>query len=66
MKRPCAANPPRLFCAVPMPLVAIALGVASGGFACFYHGGTYYEAFPGQKAEQVAPYCQDYLTQVGL
>jgi len=45
---------------------AIALGVASGGFACFYHGGTYYEAFPGQKAEQVAPYCQDYLTQVGL
>jgi sugar/nucleoside kinase (ribokinase family) len=45
---------------------AIALGVASGGFACFYHGGTYYEAFPGQKAEQVAPYCQDYLRQVGV
>ena len=45
---------------------AIALGVASGGFACFYHGGTYYEAFPGQKAEQVEPYGQDYLTQVGL
>lgn len=45
---------------------AIALGVASGGFACFYHGGTYYEANPGQKAEKVAPYYQDYMTQVGL
>ena len=28
---------------------AIALGVASGGFACFYHGGTFYEAYPGAK-----------------
>ena len=28
---------------------AVALGVASGGFACFYNGGTYYEEFPGQK-----------------
>ena len=45
---------------------AIALGVASGGFACFYHGGTYYEDVPGQKAEQVEPYARDYLTQVGL
>ncbi len=44
---------------------AIALGVASGGFACFYHGGTYYEDVPGQKAKQVEPYRRDYVTQVG-
>ncbi len=45
---------------------AIALGVASGGFACFYHGGTYYESVPGEKAEQVEPYYSDYLNQAGI
>lgn len=45
---------------------AIALGVASGGFACFYHGGTYYESYPGQKAGKVEPYYSDYLTQAGI
>jgi sugar/nucleoside kinase (ribokinase family) len=46
--------------------IAIALGVASGGYACFYNGGTFYESFPGQKAQLVDAYYQEYLTQIGL
>ena len=42
---------------------AIDLGVVSGGFACFYYGGTFYEAYPGQKKELIEPYFQDYLRQ---
>jgi sugar/nucleoside kinase (ribokinase family) len=45
---------------------AIALGVASGGYACFYHGGTSYEDSPGQKLHQVDAYYRDYLEQTGL
>ncbi|HJZ39475.1 MAG TPA: carbohydrate kinase family protein [Bacteroidales bacterium] len=45
---------------------AVALGVASGGFACFYNGGTFFEEFPGRKAQLVEPYYRDYLSQVGL
>jgi sugar/nucleoside kinase (ribokinase family) len=45
---------------------AIALGVASGGFACFYHGGTFYEEEPGQKALEVGTYYRDYLQQTGI
>jgi sugar/nucleoside kinase (ribokinase family) len=44
---------------------AINLGVVSGGYACFYHGGTFYEVYPGQKKELMAPYYQDYLRQIG-
>ena len=43
---------------------AIALGVVSGGYACFYHGGTFYEAYPGQKKELIEPYYRDYLRQI--
>jgi len=43
---------------------AIALGIASGGYACFYHGGTFYEDHPGQKKELIEPYYQDYLRQI--
>ena len=35
---------------------ALALGIASGGYACFYHGGTFYEDYPGQKKELIEPY----------
>lgn len=42
---------------------AIASGVASGGYTCFYFGGTFYEEFPGQKAELIEPYFMDYLRQ---
>ena len=45
---------------------AIAFGVVSGGFACFYHGGTFYEAYPGQKRELIEPYDRDYLRQTGI
>lgn len=45
---------------------AIALGAASGGFACFYHGGTFYEKAPGQKAGEVYEYYKDYLKQTGI
>lgn len=49
----------------PVNLVdAIALGIVSGGYACFYHGGTFYEAYPGQKKELIEPYYQDYLRQI--
>jgi len=41
----------------------IALATVSGGYACFYHGGTYYEEYPGQKRELIEPYYRDYLFQ---
>ncbi|MDP2338517.1 MAG: carbohydrate kinase family protein [Bacteroidota bacterium] len=45
---------------------AIALGVVSGGFTCFYHGGTFYEEFPGQKMIRIEHYLKEYLTQIGI
>lgn len=50
---------------VNLPL-AIASGVASGGFACFYYGGTFYEQFPGQKIDKIQPYFIDYLVETGI
>jgi hypothetical protein len=44
---------------------AVALGIASGGFTCFYNGGTFYEESPGQKAQQMESYYLGYLTQIG-
>ncbi|MEA4917869.1 carbohydrate kinase family protein [Proteiniphilum sp.] len=41
----------------------IAWGTVSGGYACFYHGGTFYEKYPGQKRELIEPYYRDYLLQ---
>jgi sugar/nucleoside kinase (ribokinase family) len=43
---------------------AIALGVVSGGFACFYNGGTYFESYPGEKAEKIQGYYNDYRKQI--
>ena len=45
---------------------AAALGIASGGYACFYNGGTFYESFPGQKNSLVKAYHHDYLAQIGM
>lgn len=45
---------------------AIAMGVASGGFACFYHGGTWLEKTPGEKAEKINLYLNDYYQQTRL
>lgn len=44
---------------------AVALGIASGGFTCFYNGGTFYEVSPGQKAQQMESYYLGYLAQIG-
>jgi len=46
--------------------MAIALGIVSGGYACFYHGGTFYENYPGHKKELIEPFYQDYLLQTGV
>jgi sugar/nucleoside kinase (ribokinase family) len=40
---------------------AMALGTVSGGFACFYNGGTFFEEYGGHKGELIAPYYDDYL-----
>jgi sugar/nucleoside kinase (ribokinase family) len=43
---------------------AVALGVASGGFACFYNGGTFKEEFHGQKKGLIQAYYKDYMSQI--
>lgn len=45
---------------------ALSWGVASGGFACFYVGGTYYEKREGEKLEKVKSYQSEYLRQIEL
>jgi len=42
---------------------AIAFGTVSGGFACLYNGGTFFEEYDGQKKELIAPYYAEYLLQ---
>ncbi len=37
-----------------------AWGASSGGFACMYHGGTYFETKPMEKLEAIAPIVADY------
>lgn len=46
-------------------LEAISWGVASGGFACFYIGGTYIEKKPGEKLENLKYYYSEYSRQIG-
>jgi hypothetical protein len=43
---------------------ACALGIVSGGMACFTVGGVYYESRPGEKRELLAPYLADYRRQL--
>ncbi|GHU70446.1 hypothetical protein FACS189413_10800 [Bacteroidia bacterium] len=43
---------------------ACMLGVVSGGFACFYVGGTWIEQYPGEKRKQIHPYYKDYQQQL--
>ncbi|OGJ89902.1 MAG: hypothetical protein A2487_09280 [Candidatus Raymondbacteria bacterium RifOxyC12_full_50_8] len=42
---------------------AIAWGIASGGFACYYMGGTYLEKTPGEKYARVKKYYDLYCAQ---
>ena len=39
-------------------------GVVSGGYACFYVGGTYLEKNPGEKRRMIVPYYEKYKTQL--
>jgi sugar/nucleoside kinase (ribokinase family) len=38
--------------------------IASGGFACFTIGGTYYESRPGEKRARLEPYVEGYRRQL--
>lgn len=39
-------------------------GVVSGGYTCFYMGGTYFETNPGEKRELIRPYYENYKKQI--
>jgi sugar/nucleoside kinase (ribokinase family) len=39
-------------------------GIISGGFACFYMGGTYFEKDRGEKKVRLIPYYDAYLKQI--
>ncbi len=39
-------------------------GIVSGGFSCFYMGGTYHQKEPGEKQKQIIPYYEAYLKQI--
>ncbi len=39
-------------------------GIISGGFSCFYMGGTYQQKEPGDKRKRLIPYYEDYLKQL--
>jgi len=43
---------------------ACSLGIVSGGFTCFYLGGTYFENHPGEKRTKMEPYYNDYRRQI--
>ncbi len=45
-------------------LDAAAWGIASGGFACFYMGGTYKESASGEKKQKIIPIIQAYKEQL--
>ena len=41
-------------------------GIVSGGFACFYYGGTYFEKQEGEKFAQLQQLYDLYLKQEGV
>lgn len=43
---------------------AISWGTASGGFSCYYVGGTYFENTFGEKLERVSRFQNEYLKQI--
>lgn len=44
---------------------ACAWGIASGGFTCFYLGGTYLEKYVGEKREKIQSIFDEYRKQTG-
>lgn len=43
---------------------ACSRGIVSGGFACFYLGGTYFEEETGEKRGKIEPYYEAYKKQI--
>jgi len=43
---------------------ACSWGIVSGGFTCFYIGGTWFENKPGEKLERIRPYYESYKEQI--
>jgi sugar/nucleoside kinase (ribokinase family) len=43
---------------------AASWGIVSGGFSCFYMGGTFHQKEPGEKRQQITPYYEAYLKQI--
>jgi sugar/nucleoside kinase (ribokinase family) len=43
---------------------ACSRGVVSGGYACFYLGGTYFEKKTGEKKAKMEPYYEAYKRQI--
>lgn len=39
-------------------------GIVSGGFSCFYMGGTFHQNEPGEKQKRIFPYYKAYLKQI--
>jgi sugar/nucleoside kinase (ribokinase family) len=39
-------------------------GIVSGGYACFYIGGTYFEKYPGEKRQLMVPFYEQYKIQI--
>jgi len=48
----------------PDLIEACSWGIISGGFSCFYMGGTYSENYPGQKLSQLMPLYESYRAQI--
>lgn len=40
-------------------------GIISGGYTCFYVGGTFMEQCPGEKLKRIQPYYDHYKNQIG-
>lgn len=43
---------------------ACVMGIVSGGYACLYLGGTYFEKHEGEKFQQIFPYLEKYQEQI--
>jgi sugar/nucleoside kinase (ribokinase family) len=48
----------------PDIIEASSWGVVSGGFTCFYMGGTWFEQKPGEKLKKIKPYFESYVRQI--
>ena len=48
----------------PDIIEACCWGTVSGGFTCFYVGGTYFEEYDGEKLAKIKPYYDSYRQQI--